>query len=149
MNYKHYLEIASECAKAATYTGPSSVKLGCVAVYHGTILAKGFNADKTHTEQDKYNYLRYKADRDSRYYPSKIHAEIETLNRIKYLDIDFSKVTLFIYREYKDGTPALAKPCISCEQFIMNLKIGKVVYTTPNGYAIEKFIYKNKKKEKK
>ena len=137
MNYHHYLELAAECAKSATYTGPSRVRLGCVAVYHGTILAKGCNTDKTHTEQDKYNYLRYKADRDARYYPSKIHAEVSALQKIKYLDIDFSRVTLFIAREYKNGMPALARPCPSCMALIKEYGIRTVCYTTEDGYAIE------------
>lgn len=141
MNYQHYLDIAAECAKSATYSGPSRVKLGCVAVYHGTVLAKGCNTDKTHTNQAKYNYLRYDAGRDSRYYPDKQHAETNVLGRIKYLDIDFSKVTLFIYREFKNGKPACAKPCAGCEKMIRDLKIGKVVYTNECGYTVEKNYY--------
>lgn len=141
MNYQHYLDIAAECAKSATYTGPSSVKLGCVAVYHGTILAKGCNTDKTHTNQAKYNYLRYDAGRGSRYYPDKQHAETNVLGRIKYLDIDFSKVTLFIYREFKNGKPACAKPCVGCAKMIRDLKIGKIVYTNECGYTVEKNYY--------
>lgn len=137
MNYKHYLEIAAECAKSATYTGPSSVKLGCVAVYHGTILAKGCNTDKTHTNQAKYNYLRYDTDRGSRYYPAKVHSEVATISKIKYLDIDFSKVTLFIAREYKNGAPALARPCPSCMALIREYGINTICYSTDHGYAIE------------
>lgn len=137
MNYRHYLELAAECAKAATYSGPSKVKLGCIAVYHGTILAKGCNSDKTHTTQAKYNYLRYDASLLGKYCPSKAHAEISVLQKIKYLDIDFSKVTLFIYREFKDGTPAIAKPCASCTAAARELGIRTLVYTTDGGYAIE------------
>ena len=137
MNYQHYLGIAAECAKSATYSGPSRVKLGCVAVYHGTILAKGFNTDKTHTGQAKYNYLRYEIDRDSKYYPDKCHAELSVLQKIKYLDIDFSKVILFIAREYKNGSPAMARPCLSCLAAIHESKIRTICYTTDSGYAIE------------
>ena len=137
MNYQHYLDIAAECAKSATYSGPSRVQLGCVAVYHGTVLAKGCNLDKTHTTQDRYNYLRYDANRESRYYPSKVHSEISVLSRIKYLDIDFSKVTLFIAREYKNGNPAMARPCLSCLAAAHETGIRTICYTTDNGYAIE------------
>lgn len=137
MNYKHYLELARECAKTATYSGPSKVKIGCVAVYHGTILAKGCNSDKTHTTQEKYNYLRFDLDKTAKYCPSKAHAEVSVLSRIKYLDIDFSKVTLFIYREFKDGRPAMARPCESCAALAAATGIRVLVYTTPDGYAIE------------
>lgn len=137
MNYKHYLELAGECAKNATYSGPSHVKLGCVAVYHGTVLAKGCNTDKTHTHQEKYNYLRYDAKRSTRYYPAKCHSEVATLMKIKFLDIDFSKVILFIAREYKNGKPAMARPCPSCMAAAKAIGIQTVVYTTDDGYAIE------------
>jgi len=137
MNYQHYLDLANDCAKTATYTGPSKVKLGCVAVYHGTVLAKGCNTDKTHTSQAKYNYLRYDEDRSTRYYPPKIHSEVSVLSKIKYLDIDFSKVILFVAREYKSGAPALARPCASCMALIREYGIHTICYTTDNGYAIE------------
>lgn len=137
MNYQHYLDLANDCAKTATYTGPSKVKLGCVAVYHGTVLAKGCNTDKTHTSQAKYNYLRYDEDRSTRYYPPKIHSEISVLSKIKYLDIDFSKVILFVAREYKSGAPALARPCASCMALIKEYGIHTICYTTDDGYAIE------------
>lgn len=137
MNYQHYLDLANDCAKTATYTGPSKVKLGCVAVYHGTVLAKGCNTDKTHTSQAKYNYLRYDEDRSTRYYPPKIHSEVSVLSKIKYLDIDFSKVILFVAREYKSGAPALARPCASCMALIKEYGIHTICYTTDDGYAIE------------
>lgn len=137
MNYQHYLDIAAECAKSATYSGPSRVQLGCVAVYHGAVLAKGCNTDKTHTNQAKYNYLRYDEDRGSRYYPPKAHSEVSVLSRIRYLDIDFSRVTLFIAREYKSGAPALARPCPSCMALIKEFGIRTICYTTDSGYAIE------------
>ena len=79
MNYQHYLDIAAECAEFSTYTGPNPVQLGCIAVYHGTILAKGSNSDKTHTRQAKYNYLRYSAQ-TAHYYPAyQLESSIWTL----------------------------------------------------------------------
>ena len=140
MNYNHFLKIASECAKNACYCGPSRAKIGCIAVYHGTILVKGWNSDKTQTDQARVNYLRFNEDHGQHYYPHKIHAEQSVLSRIKFLDIDFSKVTLFIYREYKSGKFALARPCKSCEKAIRDLGIKTVVYTTDGGYAIEKYL---------
>lgn len=135
MNYNHYLKLAADCAKNASYRGPSRVKLGCIAVYHGTILAKGWNSDKTHTDQARYNRLRF--DEKQRYCPAKLHAEQSVLTKIKYLDIDFSKVILFIYREFSDGAPALARCCPSCLAAIRALGIRTIVYTTTDGYAIE------------
>lgn len=137
MNYEHYLSLAREAAKDASYSGPSKVKLGCVAVYHGSVLAKGCNSDKTHTMQARFNYLRYDTAAVRKYCPDKMHAEMDCLNRLKYLDIDFSKVTLFVYREFKDGTPALARPCNACLAAAKSLGVRTITYSTPNGYAIE------------
>ena len=62
------------------------------------------------------------------------------LSKIKYLDIDFSKVILYIYREYNNGMPAMARCCPSCFAAAKELGIGTIVYTTDNGYAIEKIL---------
>lgn len=139
MNHEHYLDLAKECSERSDYTGCSGVHVGCVFVYHGTVLAKGWNSDKTHTFQREYNKIRFSA-RDG-YYPDKLHAESAVLQRVKYLDIDFSKATLYIYRGYKNGTPAMARCCPSCMAAAKSLHIGTIVYTTDAGYAIEKLQY--------
>lgn len=85
----------------------------------------------------RYNTFRFSAiDK----FPNKLHAEISVLNKVKYLDIDFSKAILYIYREYNDGSPAMARCCPSCFAAAKALKIGTIVYTTDNGYAIEKIL---------
>ena len=53
MNDPHLFRIAREVSLQATYCG--SARIGCIAVYRGTILAKGCNSDKTHTTQAKFN----------------------------------------------------------------------------------------------
>lgn len=138
MNHQHFLKIAKECSKQSTYSIHRRVQVGCVAVYKGTILAKGWNTDRTHTQQMRYNHLRFHSENE--YYPHKLHAEINVLSKIKYLDIDFSKVILYIYREYTDGAPAMARPCKSCEGAIRALGITNVVYTTDGGFAAEKYV---------
>ena len=138
MNYKHYLKLARDCAKNASYNGPSRVQLGCIAVYHGTILAKGWNSDKTHTSQARYNYLRFNEKRH--YCPAKCHAEIDCVTKIKYLDIDFSRLHLYIYREWKDGTIAMSRPCEACMAAIRDLGIKHIHYTTDCGFAYEKLL---------
>lgn len=63
-----------------------------------------------------------------------VHAEIACLTKIKYLDIDFSKVTLFVYREHKNGKRAVAKPCPACTKFIKDMGIRDVFYTIEDGW---------------
>ena len=132
----HLLKIARDCSLQSDYSGKAKVHIGCVIGYKGTILAKGWNSDKTHTEQEKNNRWRYK-DSGNNYLPAKLHSEIAALQKIKYLDIDFSKVKVYVYREYKNGRPALARPCPSCMAAIRQLGINTIVYTTPDGVAKE------------
>ena len=136
MNDFHLFQAAQSISMKSSYTGSSKAHLGCVVVYKRTILANGYNSNKTHPMQAKYNRLRYK--NDSRYLPPKVHAEIAALSKIKYLDIDFSKVHLYIYRELKGGTKALARPCAACLSAIKEMGIKHIHYTTYDGYAYEK-----------
>lgn len=135
MSDPHLFKIAREVSLQATYCG--SARIGCIAVYRGTILAKGFNSDKTHTIQAKFNVYRFK-NSGNRYLPEKLHAETKVLQAIKYLDIDFSRVHLYIYREWKDGTIAMSRPCDACFAAIQKLGIKHIHYTTDRGYAYEK-----------
>ena len=138
MNHQHYLKLARECTNQASYNGRNKVKVGCVIVYKGSVLAKGWNSDKTHTTQMRYNHYRYNVK--ERYCPDKVHAEAMALSKIRYLDIDFSKVVLYVYREYKDGSPAMARCCPSCMAAAKALGIKTICYSTDNGYAVEKII---------
>lgn len=136
MNDPHLFRIAREVSLQATYCG--SARIGCIAVYRGTILAKGCNSDKTHTTQARFNVYRFK-NSGNRYLPEKLHAEMDVLNRIKYLDIDFSRVHLYIYREWKDGTIAMSRPCDACLTAIVEqFHIRHIHYTTDRGYAYER-----------
>lgn len=139
MNDSHLFKVARQCSFQSDYTsGCSSARIGCIIVYKGAILAKGYNSDKTHTEQAKYNKWRYREEKDNRYLPSKVHAEVICLSKIKYLDIDFSKVHIYTYRETKRGHIAISRPCPSCMAMIKSMGIKHVHYTTNDGYAEEK-----------
>lgn len=107
--------------------------LGAAIVYRGSLLATGFNSNKTSPIQKKFNRER-NFDVNASYAVNSLHAECACLNKIKYLDIDFSKAVLFVYREHKNGHKALAKPCPACEKFIRNLGIKEVYYTTEQGW---------------
>ena len=108
--------------------------LGAVAVYKGCLLAKGFNSYTTSPIQKKYNRQR---DFDVEKYRNSLHAEIHCLSKIDRLDIDFSKVDLFIYRQYKNGKPAIAMPCPACRKMIHDMGIKHIYYTTDYGWAME------------
>lgn len=136
MNDVHLFAAARDSMLKADYTGGGKARIGCVAVYKKAILAKGFNTDKTHTEQARFNKWRYK-NVGNRYLPEKLHAETSVLNRIRYLDIDFSKVHLYIYRETRDGNRAMCRCCPSCFAALRELGIKHIHYTSEQGFVHE------------
>lgn len=131
-----FFKAAKKCAEQSNYRGASNAKIGAVAVFRRTIIAQGHNQDKTHPLQQRYNIYRYDVN-GNHYYPSKMHAEIELISKIRYLDINFSEVEIYVYRETRDGRKALAKPCLACETALRELGIRRVYYTGNNSYISE------------
>ena len=105
---------------------------GAVAVYHNKVLALGWNSNKTSSMQARYNAAR---GFNGYHYKSTIHAEMMVVNKIKYLDIDFSQVRMFIWRG--EDKPQISKPCAACEKAIRDLGIKRVFYTGHNSYVEE------------
>lgn len=126
-----YFEKARQVASISDF---SKTHLGCIAVYHGQIIGLGCNTNKTHPTQKYYN--RYRKPSDSML--PKLHAEISCINQIKNLNINFSKVRLYIYRIRKDQPFGLSRPCPSCMAAIKDLGIRDIYYTTNDGYSYER-----------
>lgn len=129
-DYK-YFHKARQVAGISDY---SKTHVGCVAVCQGQVIALGFNCNKTHPKQHYYN--RYRKQSDDML--PKLHAEISCLNQLKNLNINFSKVKLYIYRIRKDQPYGLARPCPSCMAAIKDLGIKDIFYTTNDGFSYEK-----------
>ena len=129
-DYKYF----QKAHQIATISDYKKTHVGCVAVYQGQVIGLGCNCNKTHPIQKKYN--RYRKPSDSML--PKLHAETSCLNQIKHLDINFSKVKLYIYRIRKDQPFGMARPCPSCMAAIRDLGIRNIYYTTNDGYAHEK-----------
>ena len=126
-----YFDKARQIADISDY---NRIHIGCVAVYQGQIIGLGCNTNKTHPIQKFYNKYRTPSD----YILPKLHAEISCINQIKHLDINFSKVKLYIYRIRKDQPFGLSRPCPSCMAAIKDLGIRDVYYTTNDGYSYER-----------
>lgn len=97
----------------ASLSNHHTYKLGCVLVKKNRIVGSGYNQIKTHTKSiHKFNML---------------HAEISAL-----IGIDAEKLKnsyAFVYRERKDGKPAMAKPCEACELALRQAGVKRVYYT--------------------
>ena len=79
---------------------------------------------------------------------SGLHAEMMCLLGLKDMDIDYSKVKLYIYREDQNGNLSNCRPCPACMELIDRLGIKKIYYTTENGYATEVRKVEEKESEK-
>ena len=126
-----YFDKARQVACVSDY---KKQHIGCVAVYQGQVIGLGCNCNKTHPTQQFYNKYRRQSD----YMLPKLHAEISCLTQIKHLDINFSKVKLYIYRLRKDQPCGLARPCPSCMAAIKDLGIKNIYYTTNDGFSYER-----------
>ena len=133
-----YYKYFTKARQAANLSDYHKTHVGCVAVYHGQVIGLGYNTNKTHPIQKYYN--RYREPSDTML--PKLHAEINCLNQIKHIDINFSKVKLYIYRTRNDQPFGLSRPCPSCMAAIKDLGIKDIYYTTNDGYAYERL--KNK-----
>ena len=113
--------------------------LGAVAVYGDKIiLAKAHNSNKTNTTQYFYNRYRIEQKSNIMSKPPRSHAEVNLLRKIRFLDIDFSRVSVYIYRELKNGELGMARCCPACMAALKSLGIRKICYTTDDGYAEER-----------
>ena len=126
-----YFDKARQIASISNY---KKQHVGCVAVYQGQVIGLGCNCNKTHPTQKYYNQYRKQSDSML----PKLHAEISCLNQIRHLNINFTKVKLYIYRIRKDQPFGLSRPCPSCMATIKDLGIRDIYYTTNDGYSYER-----------
>ena len=127
---KAYFKAAKAMAELSDF---KQHHIGCVAVWKHKIVSSGYNSYKTNPKQKELNIHRFDADT-----PATVHAELSCLlPLINRRDINFSDVSLYIYREYKSGKLALARPCASCEALLRSLGIRNVYYTNDGGYSHE------------
>ena len=131
-----YFSKAKQAAKISDF---KKVHVGCVAVYQGSIIGVGCNTNKTHPMQKYYNRYRDLWNDNETIIP-KLHAEINCLNSIRHMDINFSKVKLYNYRCRHNQQYGLSRPCPSCMAAIKDLGIKNIYYTTNDGFAYERLV---------
>lgn len=128
---KRYFSMAKNASEFGSYF---RYKLGCVIVYKNKVISVGWNTCKENPTQKKYNtYRGFDVDTAKNY----AHAEINALISAKYLDINWNKVSIFVYREYKNGNIAPARPCPACMKAITDIGIKNIYYTDRGKYIHE------------
>ena len=133
-----YLDLAREASKESDFP---QHKLGCCIVYKGLPLAYGFNTQKTSPIQKEYNKEREGFDTEANYVRNNtLHSEMMALNKIANLDIDFSKASVFVFRETKNHRRAMSRPCAACRKRMLDLGIKDCYFTTDSkaGYGYER-----------
>lgn len=129
LDYKYF----EKARRVATMSDYKKIHVVCVAVYQGNIIGVGYNCNKTHPTQKLYN--RYRKI-ENELLP-KLHTEINCVNQIRDLNINFLRVKLYIYRIRKDQPFEMARPCPSCMAAIKDLWIKDIYYTSNDGYIHE------------
>lgn len=136
MLHKSDFKFFTKARQVANISDFSKTHIGCVAVYQGNVIGIGCNTNKTHPMQKYYNKFRNIGNPGTCI--PKLHAEINCLNSIMGMDINFSKVKLYIYRIRRDRPHGLSRPCPSCMAMIKDLGIKNIYYTTDDGYVHER-----------
>ena len=95
----------------------AGARVCAVLAHRGEVLSIGYNSRKTHPFQAKY-----------RKNPHAVfwHAETAAINN--------AKSSMYILRLTHAGNPAISMPCEGCTKAIIEHKIGRVLYTTGEGW---------------
>ena len=126
---KRMFNIAKEISYMSNY---KRIRVGAVVCEGKTIISTGHNSTKTSPLQHQYNFYRHFNDYESS--SPQIHAEINALSRlIGKKGISWDKVSIFVYRELKNGDPGCSRPCPACMALIKNLGIKNIYYIDENG----------------
>ena len=122
-------------AKAVSELSDHRCKIGCVVTMGSRIVSSG------HNSQSKCHGLQVKLDKEMFGGESRgpIHAEVDALLPLIRRGADLSNASLYVYRQYKNGGLACARPCARCEKLIRQSGIKRIFYTVENGIAEEKW----------
>lgn len=127
-----------EMLRAATAISMTScyprVHIGCVIADKNKVYGIGVNRKKTHSVQDSYNKLA-RVTRPA----ANLHAEIAALIACGHLEKsdELSRCTAYIGRLNANMTNGLCRPCPACMLALQDYHIERLIYTTPDGIAVE------------
>lgn len=133
---KKFFRIARDVSLLSDF---HNARVGAVVVNGKVVMSTGHNSNKTRTMQHYYNIYRNFTSYSSSI--PKQHAEIAALSHLVGKDIDWSKISIYVYRELRNGTRACSRPCKACMALIKKLGIKNIYYIDENGnYVKEKIL---------
>lgn len=141
MKYKYltkkerkFFDVAKAVARTSDF---DRTHVGCAVIMNKCVLSVASNSNKSHTIQHTYN--RFRNFKDTTNVVDKVHAEVHALSWLIDKPINWHNVDIYVYREWKDGTPAISKPCPACSKLINDLGIKNLYYIDENkNYVKEK-----------
>ncbi len=105
-----------------TYSTHPVHQVSAIIAHRNQIISTGFN--------------KYKTNPHSKHPWKYLHAELDAILDNKFADLKGS--TIYIYRETRDGVPAISKPCESCMNAIRLAGIKKICYSYQGSFKLEK-----------
>ena len=133
---QRFFNIAKEMSQLSNF---SRARVGAVVTSGKRILSASCNSTKTRPLQFYYN--KYRDFEDYKNSNSCEHAEISALSPLIGKEIEWDKVSIYTYRELKNGKRGCSKPCEACSKLIKELGIKTVYYIDEDGDFIkERFI---------
>ena len=133
---QRFFNIAKEMSQLSNF---SRARVGAVVTSGKRILSASCNSTKTRPLQFYYN--KYRNFEDYKNSNACEHAEISALSPLIGKEIEWDKVSIYTYRELKNGKRGCSKPCEACSKLIKELGIKTVYYIDEDGDFIkERFI---------
>lgn len=108
------------CKKLLPHSEHPQHKHAAVISYKSDVISVGFNKMKTSPRV----YHKW----------GRIHAEAAAILAAR---TDLSGCDIYVYREKKDGTPAMSRPCPSCWLLLREVGIKRVYYSIDNDFRSE------------
>ena len=113
-----------KAAKTISKLSDHKQKVGCVVINKHRIISSGYNSNtKRHKMQAVIDKERFGCDCDG-----KIHSETAALLPMIKSNVDLSRASIYVFREHKDGTIAMARPCSGCMKLIKMCGIKNIYY---------------------
>lgn len=113
--HKKHFELARRLSKKSNHY---QYRLGCVIVRHKTVIGIGYNQLKSHPKSPHAWKM--------------IHAEFHAL--LGAIPSELNGADVYVYREHKDGSLAMARPCPSCHKMLEACGVRTINFTTEKGY---------------
>ena len=122
-----------KAAQAVSQLSDHRCQVGCIIVDKHRIISSGHNSDtKCHPLQAELDYAHFNIASIG-----KVHAETSAIAPLLKSKVDLSRAIVYTYRQHKDGTLAMSRPCPRCMRLIKMAGITRIRYTTDDGYAAE------------